>query len=1129
MKYNYLILIIFMICFISVNTQEINKLNLEDYECIENLLTKLGTISSVNNFTTTIQNYNFCDSKDPSVTIICDYDKAIILELSLSSKNQNITVQDEFSCFKNLKILQINDIKVSDTFFQTIPSNVDRLLQLGDNLTFGKLPPNVHYFFSDFKTQSIPVNIKFSWISNLYQLIFGKTYSSINEIIFENDVNDDKEIYIPYISIFATKFPSFKNIKTLVELILPNGYDQSSWSEIKNCNKLTTLDVTSSVLTSIPTLELSQLRAIYLKKINFDLPLKEVESIIDLSLIGDDFEILNFKSPGVHFTLNGSFPILLPKNEKFDAFEFSNGIINSSIDFSVFSNVKTLKLFNNLLSTSIKSVFNKAINRKLIYLDVSNNSLVGTIDDSFCELDLIVSNNNLTGTIPSCFTCFFGLPSLNLESRFSGNNFSNLNNPSSPSIIIPNIEFGEVEEYYGTLIFNIYLFGENIGGNWVSYENINASSVYLLTFKILKPNKLILIQFSGFQLPKVMQLIYEVGNPNYTFTLSLSMTPPQLNTIDWETSTTNLIFDGSFFSYNKSIVNISIGNENCSVTNSTFNQIQCKLSNVIDSSLKDIISYITVGNLTTQFTLNPGVINKILNCTENYNDCNGNGYCLSDVGECKCKLYYQGDDCIIPYIQCNPINCSGYGTCINTTGICRCDPNHQGNDCSIPFIECPNECNKVGQCNNHTGICSCPTSPYGWSGINCTIPLQTISSVLPSNSNGGYASIYGWFGNIHKDPQVFIGNIECIPIYNISESEILCNAPPGTGIKSVSVIQNSVNVTANYIYKYYSNNDEPCPNDCTSISNGICNKTTGYCNCNGKWGGIDCSSLRGNNELPGSNITIDSNTGSANMTNQQTNYEISIIKLLEIDFNGNTINQYQLQNNWTFISNTSNENIYIFNQSIQNGQCNIRYIIEEIINDRQVSFAGINYKIESGSIKMTVAIENYQYFSNLNTLQLQMKSTVNQIQSNVENHCNNDQVEIKIIKNQDDYLNFIAIKKDGKVLNGRFIDRIESDSKSTFMKNILISKSNDSITIGMNLPHCSKKCLIDPDFSLLVSSEFKNECGDDKYNSWFLPVVIVVPIVFFSAIIATVYIIYKKRFVEAPFKNKIKMIANKKV
>ncbi|KAN0036086.1 hypothetical protein ACTA71_005386 [Dictyostelium dimigraforme] len=523
------------------------------------------------------------------------------------------------------------------------------------------------------------------------------------------------------------------------------------------------------------------------------------------------------------------------------------------------------------------------------------------------------------------------------------------------AIIIPNIVFSNITILEG-LPFNLYeyyIYGENLGGSRIPYNSVSDSIGTFSLLEVQQPNKLFKLTTYG-QPSNPLKLSYSKSNPNYIFTLSFDNTPPQLNTVDWQSSTTDLIIDGSYFTYNSSIVTITIGDENCLVTSTTFYQIKCTLSNVIDSSLQDILSYITIGNLTTQFTLNPSVINTILNCTNNYNDCNGNGYCLSDIGKCKCYSNYQGDDCSLPYIECLPNDCNyggvcnnitgkcqcdsnhqgngcelpfkeclpndcnGNGICKNTTGECQCDSNHQGSDCNIPYVEClPNDCNNggvftnttgkcqcdsnhqgnscelpfkeclnqcnnnLGKCNNQTGICTCPINPHAWSGIDCSIPLHTISGAAPSNTNGGIASIYGWFGNIHTGKQVFIGNQECTPIYNFTETEIICNSPAGTGLKSISVIQNSINVTSKDIYQYYSN-DKQCPNHCTSTLNGICNSTTGYCNCIGRWSGYDCSlysNPRGgsnnnnnNNGLPISNTTIDNNTGNTNINNQQTNF-----------------------------------------------------------------------------------------------------------------------------------------------------------------------------------------------------------------------------------------------------------------
>ncbi|KAM9946552.1 hypothetical protein ACTFIT_004867 [Dictyostelium discoideum] len=911
-------------------------------------------------------------------------------------------------------------------------------------------------------------------------------------------------------------------------VLLPN-FLQSSWSNISTIENITSLTIHSNDFIQFPSFEFSQIRSDNLKLIWIDSYISSVPSIIDFSSIGNSIESMSFTKCGRNFQYGGGlFPFILPKNKNFKSFSFSGGYIET-LDFSLFNNVEILTLENNVISGSFPLVFNITLFGKLKYINIMDNKITGTIDDSFCSVDLYVRNNLMNGTIPSCFTCFLGLPSFSY--KFSGNNFTN-NYPSSTSIIIPNFMPGNVKNFTTYLEYEFFIFGENLGGIWIPTNLVvdDFGSYYASQFLIV--NKLIRV-VSYSKLPDVISMKYSPVDPNYFFKLSTRNINPLLEKVDWQSSALNLVFDGSFFTYNKSIVNITIGSDNCFVTSTSFNQISCTVFNSIDS-FKNILSYITIGNLTTQFTLNPGLINKILNCSA-YNDCNGNGYCLSDIGKCQCDSTHQGDDCSLPYIDCNPLDCNGNGICTTLTGKCQCDSNHQGDACGLPLKECLNDCNSVGQCNNQTGICSCQITPFGWTGNDCSIPLHTISAVSPSDINGGNASIYGWFGNNHTNPQVFIGNIQCIPIYNISESEINCKAPPGTGLKSVSVIQNSINVTSKDIYQYYSN-DKQCPNHCTSASNGICNTTTGYCNCIGRWSGYDCSlysnpsgggSSGGNNGgLPGSNTTIDGNTGNTNITNQQTNYQILITKLIEIDFNGNQINEYLLLNKWSIISNIS-KTVYTFIQSIQNDKCNITYTIEEVNKDRDVSFAGINFKLTSGSVKMTVSIENYQYSSNLNTLQLQMKSSVNEIQTNNENDCNDDQIEINNTPNQDNSLNYITIKKDAKVLNGRFIDRIESDGISTFMKTVLISKSNDSITVGMNLPHCTKKCLLDPDFSVLVSPEFVDGCRGNDQKFWVLPVAITVPVVACALIIALLYVIYKKRFVEARFKRQIKLLNRK--
>ncbi|KAN0036433.1 hypothetical protein ACTFIV_001726 [Dictyostelium citrinum] len=1115
------------------NSQTLNE---NEYDCLKTLLTNLGSINKVKINTTSLE-YLFCGTLEyvsPFVEIYCD--EGSISKLVLGQANKTYIVTEDFSCFKNMTELEINDIVYDrNKFYNSYPPKATKFSFDGSDLVYGTIPPIIKSFES-VVSQKTPTTIKFSWYLNTNKINFFSLvpYKGYYLISFENDL-DGSKTWDTSITINSLNVPSLKYITGDITLTLMLDYDQSSWANISSFGGMRYMTLKASDLSSFPN-EFSNLRSETLYSIYIDIPFSPVSSMIDLSLIGKSMESLYFNSPK-NFTYGGSFPIILPTNEAFKRLDYVNGNIET-FNFSLFTNVEKLILKGNLMSNDFPSNFNRSTHRKLKYLDISNNNITGTINESFCQIELIVANNSMTGLIPNCFTCFFGLPEINLEKQFIGNNFINLNTPSSPSIIIPNIVFSNTTIIEGLpMVFYEYLiFGENLGGSWVPSNAVSDSVGTYLIYEVISPNKLFKLLSLGE--PKgPLKLSFSKSNPNYTFTLSLDNTPPQLISVDWQSSTTDLVIDGSFFSYNNSIINIRIGNESCLVTSTTFYQIKCTLSNSnIDSSLEDILSYITIGNLTTQFTLNPGVINTILNCTENYNDCNGNGICLSDIGKCKCDSTHQGDDCSLPVIECNPSDCNGGGVCITLTGKCQCDSTHQGDSCQFPLKECLNDCNNnIGTCNNQTGICSCPITPYGWSGIDCSIPLHTISAVLPSNTSGGDTSIYGWFGNVHTDPQVFIGNNECTPIYNISESEIICNAPAGTGLKSVSVIQNSINVTSKDIYQYYSK-DKQCPNHCTSTLNGICNTTTGYCTCIGKWSGYDCSlysspsggSSDNNGGLPRSNTTIDDNTGNTIINNQQTNYQILITKLIEIDFNGKQVNEYSLLNNWSIFSNIS-KTVYTFIQSIQNNQCNITYTIEEVNNDRDVTFAGISFKLTSGSVKMTVAVENYQYLSNLNTIQLQMKSSVNEIETNDENHCNDDQIEINNKSNQNsNSLNYISIKKDAKVLNGRFIDRIESDGISTYMQTVLVSKSNDSITVGMNLPHCTKKCLLDPDFSVLISTEFVSECDDNKRESWFLPVVIAIPVGGAAAIVTIGYLIYKKRFIEMPLKNKLKSLGSRK-
>ncbi|KAN0050632.1 hypothetical protein ACTA71_003768 [Dictyostelium dimigraforme] len=510
-------------------------------------------------------------------------------------------------------------------------------------------------------------------------------------------------------------------------------------------------------------------------------------------------------------------------------------------------------------------------------------------------------------------------------------------------------------------------------------------------------------------------------------------------------------------------------------------------------------------------------------CSMPYMECLSNclngGSCNNVTGQCKCSEDYQGSNCSIPFIDC-PNNCLNGGICNNEIGQCECGGDYQSSDCSIPFIECKNVCegntrcnNQTGQCINvcptqcynqgkcdqETGICKCPTIEF--IGIDCSIPNHWVSSINETSNTGGEVTLYGWFGDLHNNLSVLIGQLNCDNPVAIDSKTIKCQLPSGqSGIKNVNITQNEIIWIGKDLYHYLdndSNKENNCLNNCNN--RGIC-LSSGECRCNDGWKGLDCNSLGSSDST---NTDVDNN-GKTTINDNYNNYEIFIDKLIELDFNGQQVKVYDLNKKWEkVINDTNNNSIQSFNQKLDNNQGELVYKVEIIDQTKDYSFSDLTYRLEKGSIKISMFINNYTYSNTLNTLQLQMITTTENIE-NKGNECNQKDTEIESNSNQ--LLNFVTIKKDNKVLYGRFINKVISDGRSTHLKTSVISSDQikSTVTMGMDLPHC-RNCIIDPDFSLLLTSNFKDSCGDDdNRKSYVIPVAVVASVAGVAAIGASV-------------------------
>ncbi|KAN0041120.1 hypothetical protein ACTFIV_003656 [Dictyostelium citrinum] len=373
--------------------------------------------------------------------------------------------------------------------------------------------------------------------------------------------------------------------------------------------------------------------------------------------------------------------------------------------------------------------------------------------------------------------------------------------------------------------------------------------------------------------------------------------------------------------------------------------------------------------------------------------------------------------------------------------------------------------------NSQTGLLS---DAYQYK-FQITYPY--ITAIDPPTTNGGMVVVYGSYGPNHTVVDLMIGKQQC-DIETMNSSVIMCSIGSGTGVQNISLTVDGVNWFGTDYFRF-KDQQLTCPGTPPCGGNGDC--LNGFCVCDGGFGGEICKQIYTDDPVVRRNDTL------TEMIKNGYSFGFSIRDIREIDFTGKTVRQH----NFTSWSLTPDSTIrkwtYVnyFENSI------ISYTIEQIINEpKNYTFAGEQFTLQPGSLKLTANISNWEYLGPLNTLQLQIHSSVKAQQ---ENEC---EQKSNINSNGDGVsLNYITIQKDKNVFIGRFIDKVLSDGRPTFSKVSISEQTQDSITVSISLPYC-KECLIDPDFSVLLSQDDStdNSCGGGGGSSrlkWVIPTSIV--------------------------------------
>ncbi|KAN0006461.1 hypothetical protein ACTFIU_003172 [Dictyostelium citrinum] len=313
--------------------------------------------------------------------------------------------------------------------------------------------------------------------------------------------------------------------------------------------------------------------------------------------------------------------------------------------------------------------------------------------------------------------------------------------------------------------------------------------------------------------------------------------------------------------------------------------------------------------------------------------------------------------------------------------------------------------------------------------------------------------------------------------------------------------------------------------------NFICNNKIGSYSC-------DCPFTLTNNTtckiVSNSSSTLEPSKNSTISFNSTTSpkielFENSIFKSLiiikslnEIDYQGKTTKQYDLQSLlWSFNNHTNDLQIetYYYNTIINttskslNKTTEIKLLINwykdinsTLINNK-IKFANQEIEIKPYSLKFNIELSSYPFESNLNTLQLIMQT---QVEINDENYCPTNSIDT-----DNNSLDQFKIKLNDRSLNCNFIKRGIVDGLITTISNSISFINKTNITITINIPHYDNLIQMDPSFSILVdhtSSSNDQQCKNNENRRKWVKITIGVVVGFVGATILIIvgFILYKK-------------------
>ncbi|KYQ93620.1 EGF-like domain-containing protein [Tieghemostelium lacteum] len=268
--------------------------------------------------------------------------------------------------------------------------------------------------------------------------------------------------------------------------------------------------------------------------------------------------------------------------------------------------------------------------------------------------------------------------------------------------------------------------------------------------------------------------------------------------------------------------------------------------------------------------------------------------------------------------------------------------------------------------------------------------------------------------------------------------------------------------------------DKPCPGtpQCGGASQGICN--SGQCQCIAPWKGYQCDSKGGT--LPPTDP--DPNNPNLNQTTNDLAVHISIVSIRELDYNGVLVKEQPLSN-WTYKKYPPTTEKQTFHYHVapfaNNNETVISVTVDYFYKDSQVEFAGQSFSKSTGSYKYSANITNWPFLKKTNQLQIVFLSGASDNQDS-DNSCTVKNIAYSQDADLEDDVETVYIQVNGQTFQNKFINLAIVDGMIRQIRNIQLPDTEDDSNtqsnslVGVLTPYHENFVVIDPDFSLLVST-----------------------------------------------------------